>query len=45
MHPKFFPTLLMVLDFCAAIVWLCNGDSRKAVYWACAGILTWSVTF
>lgn len=40
-----FPTLLIVLDFCAAAVWLAQGDVRRAVYWSAAGVLTITVTY
>lgn len=45
MNPKIFPTVLMILDLLASIVWYCNGDWRKGTYWICAGILTYCVTF
>lgn len=45
MSPKFFPTLLMVLDVAAAIVWASNGDWRKALYWGSAAVLTFTVTW
>lgn len=45
MSPKFFPILLIVLDFCAAAVWFGHGDMRKTVYWVAAGVLTITVTF
>lgn len=45
MITKLFPTILIILDISASIVWACNGDWRKAVYWASAGILTFVVTF
>lgn len=43
--PKLFPTILMVLDLCAAAVWLAHGEPKKALYWTCAAVLTWSVTY
>lgn len=45
MSPRIFPTVLMVLDFCAAVPYGLNGDWRKVLYWTCAGLLTWSVTW
>lgn len=41
----FFPTLLIILDLGAAIVYLLNHDIRHFVYWIAAAILTASVTF
>jgi hypothetical protein len=40
-----FPTVLIVLDVCAALVYLHDGDVRKTVYWFAAAVLTTSVTF
>ena len=45
MNPIIFPTILMALDFAAAIVYLSKGDLRHCIYWTAAGILTASVTF
>lgn len=45
MNPKFFPTILIILDICAAIVYVSSGDYRKAVYWLAAAILTITVTY
>ena len=42
---RLFPTILIILDVCAAVVWAMNGDWRRAVYWLCAAILTVTVTF
>jgi hypothetical protein len=42
---KIFPTVLIVLDVCAAIVYTCLGDVRHAVYWFAAAVLTICVTF
>lgn len=35
----------MTLDFGASIVYLFNGDYRKAIYWLAAATLTITVTF
>lgn len=43
MNPKLFPTLLIVLDVCAAIGYL--GDWRKMTYWIAAAVLTTVVTY
>ena len=45
MNPKLFPTILIILDVCAAIVWASHGDWRKAGYWMSAGVLTICVTY
>jgi len=42
---KAFPIALIILDFCAAIVYGFAGDVRHAVYWLSAGVLTLCVTF
>ena len=36
---KIFPTVLMALDFCAAVPYAVKG------YWIAAGVLTFSVTW
>jgi hypothetical protein len=43
MNPKFFPTLLIILDICAAAGYL--GDWRKVTYWLAAAVLTAVVTY
>jgi len=45
MITKLFPTILIVLDIAAAIVWACHGDWRKATYWAAAAVLTFVITY
>lgn len=42
---KFFPTILMVLDFFAAVPYALKGDLRMFVYWVAAGTITLSVTW
>lgn len=42
---KLFPTILIVLDLCAAFVYLYYRDYRKAIYWIAAAILTTTVTY
>lgn len=44
-HPKLFPTILMILDVCAAMAYIPTGDWRKVVYWLAAGALTFVVTW
>jgi hypothetical protein len=45
MSPKIFPTILMILDFCAAVPYAVQGDVKHTVYWIAAGVLTLSVTW
>ena len=42
---KFFPIILIILDFAASAVYAFHGDVRHAIYWASAGVLTICVTF
>ncbi len=42
---KIFPTVLIVLDVCAALGYLPSGDYRKVIYWLAAAILTATVTY
>ncbi|HOD84823.1 MAG TPA: hypothetical protein PKG77_25690 [Phycisphaerae bacterium] len=42
---KIFPTILIVLDVCAAAGYLPCGDWRKVVYWLAAAALTYVVTW
>jgi hypothetical protein len=45
LNPKFFPTLMIALSVCAAVVCAINGDWRRVGYYvSSAGILT-SVTY
>ena len=39
------PCLLMAIDIGSAIVYLCNGDWKKAIYWVAAAVLSATVTF
>ena len=46
--PKFFPTVLIVLDVAAAAVYAWDGglaEWRRVVYWLAAGALTFVVTW
>jgi hypothetical protein len=45
MSPKLFPSLLILLSAAAAVVYACDGDARKAIYWAAAATLNAAVTF
>ena len=42
---KVFPTILIVLDVLAAIVYLSKSDVRHFVYWIAAAVLTVTVTY
>ena len=45
MRSKIFPTVLIILDICAAIGYIPDGDWRKVIYWISAAVLTFTVTF
>jgi hypothetical protein len=45
LNPRFFPTILIVLDILAAGVYATHGDTRKIVYWLSAAVLTAAVTY
>lgn len=42
---KIFPTILMSLDFIAAVPYAFKCDVKMTVYWIAAGVLTLSVTW
>ncbi len=42
---KLFPSVLIVLDLCAAVGYAAACDWRRVVYWIAAAVLTASVTF
>jgi len=42
---RLFPTFLIIIDLCAAIVYAVNGDVKRAIYWVAAGTLTACVTY
>jgi hypothetical protein len=42
---KLFPTILIVLDVCAAASHVPCGDWRKVIYWLAAATLTYVVTY
>ena len=44
-NEKFFPTILIFLDVCAAVSYGMNGDIRKVIYWLAAAVLTVAVTY
>lgn len=45
MSSKLFPTILIILDVCAAIHYGFDGDIRKVIYWLAAAVLTITVTW
>lgn len=45
MSSKLFPTILIILDICAAIGYISDGDWRKIIYWIAAAVLTFTVTY
>lgn len=45
MSPKFFPTIMIVLSFCAAAVYATKSDWRMMVYWISAATLNIAVTY
>ena len=40
-----FPSTLIILDICAAGVYLFGGDIKKSIYWIAAAVLNVCVTF
>lgn len=42
---KIFPTLLIIIDILAAMVYGYKGDFKLFVYWLAAAVLTYSVTW
>jgi hypothetical protein len=45
MMTKIFPTILIILDVCAALVYVPSGDWRHVGYWMSAAVLTVTVTY
>ena len=45
LDPRFFPTILIVLDVAASMSCLASHDFRRAVYWFAAAVLTCCVTY
>jgi hypothetical protein len=43
--PRFFPTVLIVLDLAAAARYAAAGDARRLIYWIAAAVLTTTVTY
>ncbi len=42
---QILPTLLIVIDLGASVVYLCGGDLRRVIYWIAAAVLTASITY
>lgn len=42
---KIFPTILILMDIAAGLVYLADGDVRRFIYWIAAAVLTITVTF
>jgi hypothetical protein len=42
---KILPTILIIIDICAALGYIPTGEWRRVVYWMAAGILTYTVTW
>jgi hypothetical protein len=45
MIKELFPSILILLNIGAAVVYGFNGDVRKCIYWIAAAVLTACVTF
>jgi len=42
---KILPTVLIIIDVCAAIGYIPAGEWRRIVYWLAAALLTYTVTW
>lgn len=42
---QIFPTILILLDICAALAYIPVHDWRKIIYWCAAAVLTYTVTY
>ncbi len=42
---RLFPTILILLNVCAAIGYMPGGDWRRVIYWLAAAVLTVVVTW
>lgn len=42
---RVLPTVLIIIDVMAAIVYMSQGDIKKGIYWVSAAVLTASVTY
>jgi hypothetical protein len=42
---RILPTVLIVIDICAALGYIPSGEWRRVVYWLAAATLTYCVTY
>lgn len=42
---KIFPTMMILGDVAAAVVYGCSGDRGRVMYWLCAAGITFSATY
>jgi len=42
---RILPTILIVIDILAGVIYLTNGDVKKCIYWLSAATLTYTVTY
>jgi hypothetical protein len=45
MKTLIFPTILIILDLSASIVYLSDGDYKKFIYWVAAAVLSAAITY
>lgn len=45
LNPKFLPTVQMGVSLLAGIVYLMNGDVRRAIYWISSVVLVGAGTY
>ena len=45
MNEKIFPTILIVIDICASVPYILQGNWRMSIYWIAAACLTYVVTW
>lgn len=45
MSPKALPTLLIIIDFCAAMGYIPSRDWHRVGYWVAAAGITYCATF
>ena len=43
--PRVFPTILIVLDFCAGVVYAYQNDAGRSIYWFSACVLSYAVVY
>ena len=42
---KLFANVILILDIGASIVYLCQGDYRRGIYWFAAALITATVSY